>query len=122
MYNVQQAFVSVGESLLTMNQVSYVTIKGLRMWYSRTTAVQVSEGKMYYYYTIMYNDTFKTIINTDLLYLLLLVASNVQIVDCDISLHGTSSITLHGTDCVVQGIRAYCNGCGGIDISGGDQV
>jgi len=42
--------------------------------------------------------------------------------DCDISLHGTSSIALHGTDCVVQAVRAYRNGCGGIDISGGDQV
>ncbi|XP_065903276.1 uncharacterized protein [Dysidea avara] len=90
-WKTSKAFVSVGESLLTINQVSYVTIKGLRMWYSRTTAVQVSE------------------------------ASNVQIMDCDISLHGTSSISLHGTDCVVQGIRAYRNGCGGIDVSGGDQ-
>jgi len=32
-----------------MNQVSYVTVKGLRMRYSRTTAVQVSEGMQCYF-------------------------------------------------------------------------
>jgi len=42
--------------------------------------------------------------------------------ECDISLHGASSVTLHGTDCVIQGVTAYGTGCGGIDISGGDQV
>ena len=42
--------------------------------------------------------------------------------DCDISLHGANSITLDGTDCVVQAVRAYHNGCGGIHMYGGDQV
>ena len=60
MFIVQQTFVSVGESLLTMNQASYVTIKGLRMWYSRTTAVQVSEGTILYMY-ILYTGVLKAI-------------------------------------------------------------
>ena len=44
MHNNLQTFVSVGESLIVMNYVSYVTIRGLQMMYSRTTAVEANGG------------------------------------------------------------------------------
>ena len=52
----------------------------------------------------------------------LLLVSNVHILDCEISLHGDSSILLYGTDSIISGISVHDNGCGGIHMSGGDQV
>lgn len=51
-----------------------------------------------------------------------LLVSNVNIMDCEISLHGDSSILLHGTNCTISGISVHDNGCGGIHMSGGIQV
>ena len=42
--------------------------------------------------------------------------------NCEISLHGDTSISLYGTACTISGILAHDNGCGGIHVSGGDQV
>ena len=50
------------------------------------------------------------------------LVSNVYILDCEISLHGDSSILLYGTDSIISGISVRDNGCGGIHMSGGDQV
>ena len=50
------------------------------------------------------------------------LVSNVQIMNCEISLHGDTSISLYGTACTISGILVHDNGCGGIHVSGGDQV
>ena len=50
------------------------------------------------------------------------LVSNIHILDCEISLHGDSSILLYGTDSIISGILVHDNGCGGIHMSGGDQV
>ena len=42
--------------------------------------------------------------------------------DCEIGLQGDSSIILHGTNCTISDISVHDNGCGGIHMSGGDQV
>ena len=42
--------------------------------------------------------------------------------NCEISLHGDSSMLLYGTDSLISGISVSENGCGGIHMSGGDQV
>lgn len=42
--NHLQTFASVGESLIVMNYVSHITIKGLQIMYSRTTAVEANGG------------------------------------------------------------------------------
>ena len=42
--------------------------------------------------------------------------------NCEISLHGDISILLYGTACTISGISVHDNGCGGIHVSGGDQV
>ena len=39
-----QTFVSVGESIIVMNNVSYVTIQGFQILYSRTTAIEAYQG------------------------------------------------------------------------------
>lgn len=56
------------------------------------------------------------------IYLIILLVSNVHILDCEISLNGDSSILLYGTDSIISGISVHDNGCGGIHMSGGDQV
>ena len=48
MHNHLQAFASVGGSLIVMDYVSHVTIKGLQMMYSRTTAVEANGGIVIY--------------------------------------------------------------------------
>ena len=50
------------------------------------------------------------------------LVTNVNIMDCKISLHGDSSILLHGTNCIISGISVHDNGCSGIHMSGGVQV
>ena len=39
-----QSFVSVGETVMVMNNVSHVTIQGLQILYSRTIAVEANGG------------------------------------------------------------------------------
>ena len=57
---ISQAFVSVGESIIVMNNVSYITIQGLQMLYSRTIAVEAYKGCQHVVmYIILYGGIFE---------------------------------------------------------------
>ena len=86
-----KAMVSVVESLVTMKDVAYVTLRGMILESCRGTAVNITGG------------------------------SHDQVVGCTIRNTGNAAATLSGTDHAVIGCDIYETGDGGVYLSGGDR-
>ncbi|XP_065842378.1 uncharacterized protein [Oscarella lobularis] len=86
-----QAYVSVGKSVLSVSDLSYLTFDSLNVRYARGTALSFSN------------------------------VSHVHLNGLDISDNGETSLSISGLNNIINNITVRGNGCGGIHVSGGDQ-
>lgn len=53
---------------------------------------------------------------------LLSVVDGIQLSECEVANNGATSVTLYGFNSLVANLSVHGNGCGGLHVSGGDQV